>query len=217
MNYFAHGLHFVDEPYVLAGTAVPDWLNVVNRRAKARSSLAQPFVDDADECVANIARGILRHHSDDRWFHQTRAFAELSLQFTVAIRDRLSTDTGFRPSFVGHILVELLLDAELIEQSPERLARYYSALDSLDPKRVAQIVNRMCTRTVDSLAVLIPRFSSARFLYDYTDDEKLLARVNNVMDRIRLPLLPAELAEYFPAARHAVRFRVQELLNEYGK
>ena len=59
MNFFAHGRDFVDEPYVLAGTAVPDWLNVVDRRAKARASLAAPFVDHADPQVAGIARGIV--------------------------------------------------------------------------------------------------------------------------------------------------------------
>ena len=32
MNYFAHGVRFLEDPYFLAGTAVPDWLSVVDRR-----------------------------------------------------------------------------------------------------------------------------------------------------------------------------------------
>ena len=32
MNYFAHALPFLDRPYFVAGTAVPDWLTVADRR-----------------------------------------------------------------------------------------------------------------------------------------------------------------------------------------
>src|SRR5687768_7726430 len=111
MNYFAHGRRYVHDAYFLSGTAVPDWLNVVDRRVRVRSKAAQQFVDDSDPQVAALARGIVQHHYDDQWFHQTRAFAELSLRFTLEIRELLQPDDGFRPSFLGHILVELLLDA----------------------------------------------------------------------------------------------------------
>ena len=42
MNYFAHGWNYVDAPYVLAGTAVPDWLSVVDRRVRARARWRGP-------------------------------------------------------------------------------------------------------------------------------------------------------------------------------
>ena len=38
MNYFAHGHRFVDDPYFLAGTAVPDWLSVVDRKVRVRAA-----------------------------------------------------------------------------------------------------------------------------------------------------------------------------------
>ncbi|MEO8494035.1 MAG: hypothetical protein ABI614_03125 [Planctomycetota bacterium] len=212
MNYFAHGRHYLDDPYFVAGTAVPDWLSVVNRRARARSKLAVPFADDQDPRVAAVARGIMQHHHDDDWFHQTRAFAELSLYFTKAVRDRLPKDDGFRPSFLGHILVELLLDATLIADDPARLDRYYEVMDSLDPWLVNRTVNRMVTQETGMLAFFIPRFSAERFLYDYAEDAKLLYRLNNVMRRVRLPALPETLAEFFPEARRLVRQRSAELL-----
>lgn len=212
MNYFAHARHYLDDPYFVAGTAVPDWLSVVNRRMRARSKLAAPHTADQDPRVASIAKGIMQHHHDDGWFHQTRAFAELNLYFTKQIRDRLPNDDGFRPSFLGHILVELLLDATLIEGDPEVLDRYYAVMDSLDPYVVNQTVNRMATRETGMLAFFIPRFSAARFLYDYAEDGKLLFRLNGVMRRVRLPALPDDLAEFFPEARRLVRERTAELL-----
>lgn len=212
MNYFAHGFRFVDRPYLLAGTAVPDWLSVVNRRARARRRLAAPFVSHPESQVSEIAQGILQHHHDDRWFHQTPAFAELSLRFTLSIRERLPQDDSFRPSFLGHILVELLLDAALIETDPQRAEQYYAAIGQLDPVSVTATVNRMTTQSADSLATLIRRFSTDQFLFDYLEDEKLLWRLNHVMRRVRLAALPESLVELFPAARAQVRSRRLDLI-----
>ena len=212
MNYFAHGRRFVEQPYLLAGTAVPDWLNVVDRRMRVRSPAAARFVDHQDRRLAALARGVVRHHADDRWFHQTRAFAELSLEFTVAVRDQLPADDGFRPSFLGHILVELLLDAALITRAPQLLDDYYRALGSLDREAVAEGVNRMATRRSGRLPELIHRFCRERFLYDYLEDGKLLWRLNHVMRRVGLPALPESLREVFPEARRSVERRRDELL-----
>jgi hypothetical protein len=49
-------------------------------------------------------------------------------------------------------------------------------------------------------------------LYDYTEDAKLLIRLNQVMRRVRLPQLPDTLAEQFPEARRRVKARRDELL-----
>src|SRR4051795_212815 len=81
MNYLAHGWRFASEPYVLAGTAAPDWLSVIDRKVRLRSRTAATFISDADPVLAAIARGVVQHHADDAWFHATLAFNELSLAF----------------------------------------------------------------------------------------------------------------------------------------
>src|SRR6516164_6143182 len=125
MNYFAHGREFIDDPYFLAGTAVPDWLSVVDRRVRVRAIPAKELADDGDSRIAAVASGIVRHHCDDAWFHETRAFGELCWQFTAAARDVLGPDDSMCPSFLGHILVELLLDDVMIRREPARLSAYY--------------------------------------------------------------------------------------------
>ena len=212
MNYFAHGRRFIDDPYFLAGTALPDWLNVVDRRLRVRTKHAQPFVGDADESVARLAAGVMQHHADDAWFHETRAFAELSLELSRMLRDQLPADDGFRPHFLGHILVEILLDAELIADDPARLEAYYSAMDNLDGDAVAAAVGVIAPRPAENLATFIGLFSRERFLFDYADDGKLLFRLNQVMRRVGLPVLPASLADVFAEMRPAVRSRMSELL-----
>jgi hypothetical protein len=212
MNYLAHGYRFCQDPYFLAGTAAPDWISVIDRKMRLRSKTAAQFVDDPDPTLAAMARGVIQHHHDDGWFHQTEAFATLSLSFAVAIRGVLPADDGFRPSFLGHILVELLLDAVLADEAPQRLEEYYQAIAALDPAIVQQVLNRLATRPSDRIATLIPRFHQERFLADYGEDATLLLRLNHVMRRVGLPLLPEDLQQLFPELRSQVRRRRHELL-----
>lgn len=214
MNYFAHGYRFVDTPYFMVGTSVPDWLNVLNRKAKARAKTAQGWVTQEDPRTADIARGVIQHHHDDGWFHATRPFAELSMQFSIGIREILGNDRGFRAGFLGHILVELLLDATLIEDDPSKLDAYYAAFDQVDTEWVSKVVNQMTTQPVPSMAQLIPRFRQEGFLYDYLDDDRLLYRLNQVMRRVKLAAIPESFCDFLPAAREIVRERQQELLQE---
>ena len=227
MNYLAHGWRFANDPYFLAGTAAPDWLSVIDRKTRLRSRVAAGFIEDADPVLAAVARGVMQHHADDAWFHATPAFNELNLAFALEIRNTLPGDEGFRPSFLGHILVELLLDATLTEDQPRRLDDYYAALATLDPAATEGAIERLATRVArDSVAgtpprndglqvaALIPRFIAERFLYDYLDDGKLLTRLNHVMRRVGLPQLPPSIVTLFPAMRKRVRERMAELLAE---
>jgi hypothetical protein len=212
VNYLAHGHRFLDRPYFLAGTALPDWLNVVNRRVRVRARRVSPFRESADHAEAELAAGILRHHHDDAWFHRTRAFVELSAHFSTRLRDLLAPATDMRPSFVGHVLVELLLDWVLTESQPESLPGYYTALGQVDPDRVAAVVGGMTGSDVGPLAAFIRRFLEVRFLYDYREDGKLLVRLNQVMVRVGLPRLPEETQVLFVEARGGVQKRAAELL-----
>jgi len=143
MNYFAHGRNFCESPVFLAGVSLPDWLNVVDRKIRARSRRSRPLLDDSDPDMAALAAGVCRHHEDDAWFHGTRAFTELSLELTLAVRDVLPKDEGFRPSFLGHILVELLLDSALIDDDPAAIRRYYATMDELDGHRIERLAARI--------------------------------------------------------------------------
>ncbi len=214
MNYFAHGRRFLHEPYFLAGTAVPDWLSVVDRKVRARSKGAKPLLESDDPAEALIAAGVIQHHVDDDWFHRTAEFNRLQWDFTRRIRDFLGKDSGLRPSFLGHILIELLLDSALIEDHPDQLDAYYAVLESIDPPLVQQAVERIAHRPADRLAWFIERFIEVRFLADYPDDEKLLYRLNQVMGRVKLPPLPDEFRSLLPELRQEVRASAPALLGE---
>jgi hypothetical protein len=213
MNYLAHALPFLDNPYRVAGTAVPDWLMVCDRRTRTRTKHVAPHVDDADPVVAAIAGGIVQHLRDDRRFHESRAFAELTLEFSAQARRRLPDDAGFRPSMVGHLLVEVLLDAALIDEDPRRLEIHDAALAAVEPWRIEETVNRMVAEPATRLATMIDLFRRERVLWDYLDDAKLMVRLNQVMRRLNFTPLPTEFAELLPTARRMVAARRGELLD----
>jgi hypothetical protein len=213
MNYLAHGYQYVDDPYFLAGTALPDWMSVLDRRNRARSQAAQAWVDSDDAQLAAFARGVIQHHEDDRWFHQTECFARLSTSFAVELRTYLTV--GHQAGFLGHIAVELLLDAVLIEDVPERLDAYYNALSRLDPHSVEAAANCLLPRPVDRLSLLLPRFIAERFLADYADDLLLWRRLNHVMRRVGLEPLPTTIVDWLAEARDRVRDSAKDLLTAY--
>jgi hypothetical protein len=212
MNYLAHSLACLDDPYEVAGAAVPDWLGLTRPRLRCRSRQALPWIDATDSATAAIARGVVRHHADDDWFHQTPAFCELSLEFARRIRHVTGDVDGMRPSFLGHILVELLLDATIMAEDPSTLDAYYAALSSVDANVVARAVGEMTGADASSLASIIRRFVPMRFLYDYVEDEPLAFRLNQVMHRVGLPNLPGRFTEILPQARALVARHRDELL-----
>ena len=204
MNYLAHGLRFLGDPYLLAGTAVPDWLSVVDRQARVRRRNALLFTNDEEMEVAAIARGIVQHHDDDAWFHACDEFNDLCWQLTLLCRDALPDDVGFRPSFLGHVLSELLIDAELAFDQPSVLDLYYSAISAADMKVVTRAVWKMAPKPPQSLSWFIDRFCEVQFLRDYSDDAKLAYRFNQVLSRVGLRSLPDEFIDVIPLARIAV-------------
>lgn len=212
MNYFAHGMRFTGRPYMLAGTAAPDWLSAVDRKVRLRPGRVEPLADGTGTVQAEVAAGVLRHLEDDRWFHRTAVFYETSGQLTRLVRHALGTDDGFRPGFLGHILTELVLDGVLIDSNPRALDAYYRALAEVDPEQVQTAVNCMATKQTSCLASFIPLFCREEFLRDYLEPERLLYRVNQVMRRVGLRLLPDEFADVLATAWTVVRPRRHLLL-----
>lgn len=213
MNYLAHALPFLDQPYLAAGTAVPDWLAVVDRRVRVSQRRAAALCADADPATAAVARGIVQHFCDDARFHGTPAFAELALELAQRSRGVLEDVAGYQPAFLGHLLVEVLLDAALAAQSVGSLAAYYAALEAVDPQRIERAVGALSQRRPQGLAAFVAAFRAERILCDYLEDGKLMGRLNQVIERVGFARLPEAFSGLLPAARSMVAARRAELLD----
>ncbi len=212
MNFLCHAMPYLDDPLLAVSTGVPDWLSVVDRRIRARGKLASQFIDSDDWELQLVASGVIRHIEDDRWFHGTQAFVETNMRLAVELRELLPDDAGFRPTFVGHILIEMLLDAFWIRDDPAIGKRYYDSLSAIPATTIERCVNAITGKPTDQLATVIDRFTEVKFLYDYLDHDQLLLRLNQVMKRVGLTFLPQEVRDWLPDAEKLVESRRQRLL-----
>lgn len=213
MNFFTHAYRFLNQPpHFLAGLAVPDWLSMVDRSVRVRRERALDFVDDPQLPLSSIARGVVQHHDDDRWFHETAAFAQTHNEFTQQIARVMGNDTRFRPFFVSHITIEMLLDAVLAESNPESLDEYYALMGRLDGEEIGSLVQALAGRPTTCLARFVPRYAEESFVRDYLSDVGTTYRLNRILLRLGAPTLPAAFADWLPSARATVRERCGDLL-----
>lgn len=197
---------------------MPDWIRVVDKRTRVRSKTVRSFLevkaDRSGTTTLAFCHGILQHHADDDWFHNTQTFLALNVRFASELRELMDDDASMRAGFVGHIAIELLLDAVLIQRSPSDLAQYYRILDSLDHAFIESTLEQILGRPVPNVAKLIRRFAIERFMYDYLDDVRLLRRLNQIMSRVNLPPLPDTILHWLPKARQVVLQSSDALLND---
>ena len=106
------------------------------------------------------------------------------VELTACVHDALGGETGLRPTFLGHLLVELLLDAALIVDAPDRLTAF------------------------------IELFRRERVLWDYLENDRMMVRLNQVLRRARLDDLPDDFAATLSIARKPAADRKLDLLGE---
>jgi hypothetical protein len=212
MNYLAHAVRFLDRPLFVAGTAAPDWLSVVDRKVRLRPRHVEPWRDHDDRQLAEFAAGVCQHLLDDGWFHATRGFAEVTADLATRFRQCVGSGDGFRCGFLGHVVTEMLIDAVLIDDAPDRLSAYYAALNDVEPLIVERAVNRMSPVPTNHLAAFIRLFQRERILVDYQDSRRLWMRLNQVLRRVKLMPLPEPAIRVLDDGRQVVRERLADLL-----
>jgi hypothetical protein len=212
MNYLAHAIRFLDRPEFVAGTAVPDWLSVADRKVRLRPKHVESWLNDTDPQLAELAAGVMQHHDDDGWFHATRGFAEVTAILAHMFREAIGPGDGFRCGFLGHIVSEMLIDAVLIDDAPERLRDYYRVLNGVDPDYVEQSVNRMSAVPTQRLAMFVELFQREQILFDYQDSQRLWVRLNQVLRRVKLIPLPEAAIRVLDDGRQLIRDRFTDLL-----
>ncbi len=212
MNYLAHAIRFLDRPEFVAGTAVPDWLSVADRKIRVRPKHVEPFLDHPELPLAELAAGIHQHHADDGWFHATRGFAEVTAILGKMFREAVGPGDGFRCGFLGHIVTEMLIDGVLIDDQPELLREYYDVVDRIEPAFVQQSVNRMSAVPTESLALFIRIYQREKILVDYQDSRRLWVRLNQMLRRVKLVPLPEAALTVLDDGRRLIRQRLDDLL-----
>jgi len=210
MNYFAHSFRFLDNPYVLAGTSLPDWLSVVNRRARLRRATLIQYVDSQDERLRQLVTGVIQHLDDDLRFHNAPVFSDVLVQVLRLIQPVVN-GRAVPLTFLAHLMTEVMFDAALLDRFPHGADDYYAALSRIDPSWVEMATEMITGQHVENLGSFIRLFCREGILHDYKDDPATFRRMNQVMARLRLPPLPSSFLQVLPRIRSLVGARENEL------
>lgn len=212
LNYLAHAYRFLENPIFALGTQVPDFLNMVDRKARARKRNALQWIDADDPFVADLTSGIVQHHKDDDLFHNSIAFLKLQEQLSQHLRRFHPDPRGMRSWFTAHISIEMLLDWSLNEEDPERLGRLYQIFSGVNAEQLRGVVETVTKRDLPNFLRMHRFFIEERFLYDYSTDEGLLYRINRILDRIGLEPFQVGETRWAGIARQWVWDARQDLL-----
>jgi hypothetical protein len=212
MNYLAHGYRFLEHPFRLAGTALPDCLSVVDRRVRLRSRRVLEVLPELGGAERELAEGVLQHLRDDDVFHGCATFLMLESDLTARFRRLIPDRFDHRPPFLGHIVTELLLDAVIAEQIPGVLSGWYRAMEQVSGEWIEGVVNRLSVRGTNGLAEFLKKFLRARVLADYGDNERLLVRLNQVLRRVTLPEIDGNCLGVLEDGRRLLRQHAGALL-----
>ncbi len=182
MNYLAHAWTLERAaPGVVLGAALPDLMGAFDRRAPRLALDAARELEGRGE--VELGLGVRAHHAADASFHALPAFKALCARLRGELAPlELERVRGF---FAAHLLVEMLLDAALMEEDPALAPRFYEAIE-LAPRSAAA---RLCAGAdAPGFEAWIERFVRARFVLDYAKDERLVHRVEQVLSRARQTL-----------------------------
>lgn len=212
MNYLAHAWILpADDPDLVLGSALPDLAGTYDRRSPRLAGDAALRLES--EGLTSLARGIRAHHAADRSFHELDAFREGCAELRPLAARLNAGGARVRGFFFVHLVLEVLLDAALLERAPALARDFYEALDAaaLRGERAARALGS--PRDAGGFGVFCGRFVEARFLEDYATDAGVARRVAQALGRARQDLGPARalLEAELPLAREAVRSRTDAL------
>ena len=199
----------------MAGTAVPDWLAASDPGSRLRGRPVPLPTEDDLSPEAELCRGIRVHHADDRVFHQNPVFLSLVKRLARHVREhhpKASKQRRFKARFLAHVLIEMLLDAELMARDENLVDEYYAALAQTDTTVIRAAVDAIAPRPTKRLDRALHLFVSTQFLRSYVDDHEVAARLTYVVKRIRHAPLPDALPESIATARRWVGDAVDRLI-----
>lgn len=229
MNYLSHAFRFLDQPVFCLGTQVPDFLNMVDRKARARRKLAlavfeahqfdanqdanqEAQQDSRDSFIARLAAGIVQHHDDDQAFHASLAFTQINHQLGSYLKQHRPDPRGMRSWFVGHIATEMILDWSLSRRNPGMMDQLYKIFSDVSLPQFQDAVQIITGKPLPSFAKMHATFLREKFLYDYATDSGLLYRINRILERVGLEPFDDQDEFLMAEARQMVDSQYQSLL-----
>jgi len=190
MNLVAH--FYLDRDlvnsYFTVGAATPDLLSIYNSslRIKARH-LRLLSEEDLGKITPPFLDGLNRHFFADGIFHTSPTFHASTKRISTMLEEYFPDLEVKRKFFVGHILLELLLDKVLINLNPGILESYYGHFEALQPFRdIQRSIEIAVGHPVPNYETYLTKFLRKKWLYAYADAEHIAWILKRILRRVRI-------------------------------
>lgn len=190
MNLLSH--FYLDRNRVnshfIVGAATPDLLSIYNSSVRAKAvHLKRMDQETAGRINPAFLEGLKRHFTADAIFHSSPLFHEHTHRISELLKERFPNTDVPRKFFIGHILLELILDKVLIDLHPGLLDSYYGHFQALQPFRVIRTSTELAVGAkLPNYETYLTKFLRKKFLYHYAGYDHIAFVLRRILRRVRI-------------------------------
>jgi hypothetical protein len=208
MNLLSH--YFFDNiqgnHYYNFGLILPDLLGIYNRKWKYSAK----SIPENDQHYTQINSGAIRHLQTDHEFHNSEWFENKRQEVKSLLYRQNLNFSPFRPFFISHILVELMLDRVILKKNIETADNFYADMDLINDNVIFNLLNKSNFVPAGEFVSFFNRFRQHRYVYAYADNEKFIFSLNRIFSRVNNPIFEGEFKEIL---NHLI-FETELLINK---
>ena len=185
MNYLTHFLvdHKMDNPNYNFGLALPDLVNVSKRGWRPDTHLFPV----PDKNVNDIWEGYNRHIAADAIFHNSELFVKHSKRLRKELEKQGFNQPGIRLFFVGHVLLEMLLDRHILKTRRNMADQFYDQLNLVMENDIESFFETAGTIVPDRFLEFFGKFKNSQYLYSYAESNGIFFAMNRLLHRTKQP------------------------------
>jgi len=195
MNYLSHFFidHKENSPNYNFGLALPDLVNVSKRGWRPENhTFPVP-----DKNVNDIWEGYKQHIAVDAMFHNSALFVKHSKRLRKELEGQGFNQPGIRLFFVGHVLLEMLLDRHILKTRKDIADQFYEQLNLVREPDIESFFETAGTQIPERFLEFFGKFKNSRYLYSYTNSSGIFFAINRLLARTGQPGFDPQLEESF--------------------
>lgn len=181
MNFLSHFyLDGSNDHKLNFGLLFPDFLGIIDRSVKVHQLL--PEIDEKEE---SFKHGISLHVRADAIWHNSDYFKFKTELIGDVLRDFEFYEKPYRPFFMTHVMLEILLDRMLLLQKPDLATGMYNSLEGLEKQWIIQLFSN--EKLSENMPKFVSNFTDSRYVYKYSDNAHFIYALNRLFKRVGLP------------------------------
>jgi hypothetical protein len=190
MNFISHFYidRDVQNSLFIVGSITPDLMSIYNSSLRIKKSHLNRFQSNLHPDVPqSFVDGLARHFFVDRVFHSSVHFQAETQRISRELAQRFPQYDIQRKFFIGHILLELLLDKILIDSNPDLLEDFYAHFSQAEEYPLIQNATaEISGHDLPKYTSFLKKFHDHKYLRQYQKYEHISFVLNHILRRVKI-------------------------------